>query len=352
MYESFFHLKEKPFDIAPNPAYLYLSRTHRQAMTAVRYGLQEQKGFVLMTGEVGSGKTTLVRELMRTLGPQVTFARIFNTRVSSRELLAMINQDFGLAGGNSKVQMLHDLNDFLIREYEGGRKTILIIDEAQNLTPDRLEEVRMLSNLETDDAKLLQILLVGQPELKRVLSLAELRQFRQRISIACHLQPLDRQDTELYILHRLGVAGNRSALAFSADAFDVIHELTVGIPRQINRLCDFLLLTSYAEERREVAADMVRQIAEEIGLVAPEAEERTAVPAREQAAPGAKGGSDGRRALLRALGIPLPPGGGGTERSAAPRSPAARDGRTGSAGNTGSESSGRERTVLPGGAER
>jgi general secretion pathway protein A len=308
MYESFFQLREKPFDLVPNPAYLYLSRTHRQALTSVQYGLKEQKGFVLMTGEVGSGKTTLVRELMRTLGPEVTFARIFNTRVSSRELIAMINQDFGLeAVGTNKVLMLRELYEFLIKEYEQGRKAVLIIDEAQNLSRGQLEEVRMLSNLETDDAKLLQILLVGQPELKRILALTELRQLRQRISIACHIQNLDRQETEQYILHRLTVAGNRSALDFAIAALDRIHKITAGIPRQINRLCDFLLLTAYAEERRDIPEEMVQEIADNIGME-PQGvavQQHASTRGYHQSVDGSKGG-DGRRALLRALGVTIP----------------------------------------------
>ena len=319
MYEAFFHLREKPFDIVPNPAYLYLSRTHRQALTSVRYGLLEQKGFVLMTGEVGAGKTTLVRELMRTMGPEVTFARIFNTRVSSRELIEMINHDFGLETAvQGKVAMLRDLNTFLISEYQEGRKAVLIIDEAQNLSRDQLEEVRMLSNLETDDAKLLQILLVGQPELKRVLSLAELRQLRQRISIACHLQSLDRQETELYILHRLSVAGNRAALSFASGALDRLHKVTDGIPRQINRLCDFLLLTAYAEERSDISEEMVKEIAENIGIESSEEAEQATAGANRRPPGGDAKGSEGKRALLRALGVQMPermdtaPASGGT----------------------------------------
>jgi hypothetical protein len=179
----------------------------------------------------------------------------------------MINEDFNLAtAGKSKVQLMKDLYAHLIREYTEGRRSVLIIDEAQNLSLDLLEEVRMLSNLETDDAKLLQILLVGQPELDSVLSLDKMRQFRQRISIACRIENLTRKEVEEYILHRLTVAGNREALAFTAEAFDAIHEATGGIPRQINTLCSFLLLTAFTEERRDVSADMVRDVAAGLGL--------------------------------------------------------------------------------------
>ena len=267
MYESYFKLREKPFDIVPNPAYLFLSKTHKQAMTYINYGLQERLGFVLMTGEVGSGKTTLVREMIRTMRPEITLARVFNTRVHSQELIEMINEDFGLdTAGKGKVLMLKELYAYLINEYEQGRRPVLIIDEAQNLSLDLLEEVRMLSNLETDNATLLQIMLVGQPELGRVISLAEMRQFRQRISIECHILPLTRPESEEYILHRLAVAGNRDAISFGDGAFDAIHEISDGIPRQINTLCNYLLLTAFTEERRDVPAEMVRDVASGLGL--------------------------------------------------------------------------------------
>jgi len=307
MYTSYFRLREKPFDIVPNPAYLYLSRTHKKAMTYMRYGLQERLGFVLMTGEVGSGKTMLVRELIRTLSPEITFARVFNTRVSSEELIAMINEDFGLdTAGRNKVLMLKDLYAHLIQEYTEGRRPLLIIDEAQNLSLDLLEEVRMLSNLETNDAKLLQILLVGQTELDRVLSLDEMRQFRQRISIACCIDNLTRAEVEEYILHRLAVAGNRDALTFGGEAFNAVHEVTGGVPRQINTLCNFILLTAFTEGRRDVSAEMVREIAAGLSLtkyVDPNSsKERQQETVR--MAPG-NGSLDGKRALLRALGVML-----------------------------------------------
>jgi len=307
MYLSYFRLREKPFDIVPNPAYLYLSKTHKKAMTYMRYGLQERLGFVLMTGEVGSGKTMLVRELIRTLSPEITFARVFNTRVSSEELIAMINEDFGLdTAGRNKVLMLKDLYAHLIQEYTEGRRPLLIIDEAQNLSLDLLEEVRMLSNLETNDAKLLQILLVGQTELDRVLSLDEMRQFRQRISIACRIENLTRAEVEEYILHRLAVAGNRDALTFGGEAFNAVHEVTSGVPRQINTLCNFLLLTAFTEGTREVSAEMVRDIA--AGLSLTKYADPNGSKGKQQGtvrmAPG-NGSLDGKRALLRALGVML-----------------------------------------------
>jgi len=267
MYESYFHLREKPFDILPNPTYLYLSKTHKQALTYVKYGLKERLGFVLLTGEVGSGKTTIIRELIRTMSPEMTLARVFNTRVKSEELVAMINEDFGIdTAGKGKVIMLKDLYTHLIKEHEQGRRPVLIIDEAQNLSSAALEEVRMLSNLETDTAKLLQIIIVGQPELGKVLARPEMRQLRQRISLMCHIKPLSRQETEEYILHRLAIAGNRQAVSFQAGAFDAIFDATAGIPRQINTLCNFLLLTAFTEERSDATKELVKDVAVELGM--------------------------------------------------------------------------------------
>ena len=267
MYEAYFQLREKPFDIVPNPAYLYLSDTHKHALMYLNYGLKDRLGFVVMTGEVGSGKTTLLRELVRTLSQEFTFARLFNTRVGSEELIAMINEDFGLdTAGKGKVLMLKELNAFLINEYEQGRCPVLIIDEAQNLTPDLLEEIRMLSNLETDTVKLLQILLAGQPELGQILALPEMRQLRQRISILPHILPLTRSETEEYILHRLAIAGNREALSFGDGAFDEIHAVTGGIPRKINTLCNFILLTAFTEERKDADAVLINDVAAGLGF--------------------------------------------------------------------------------------
>ena len=318
MYESYFKLREKPFEIVPNPAYLYPSKTHKRAMTYFNFGLQERFGFVLMTGEVGSGKTTLIRELIRTMGPEISLARVFNTRVSSQELIAMINEDFGLdTAGKGKVLMLKDLNEYLIKEYEQGRRSVVIIDEAQNLSLDLLEEVRMLSNLETNEATLLQIMLVGQPQLGRILALAEMQQFRQRISIVCHILPLTRPETEDYILHRLAVAGNRDALSFHDGVFDAIHEISDGIPRKINTLCNFLLLTAFTEERRDVSVEMVRDVAAGLGLQKnAELDNNAAYPAAMQQTPGNDDGIN-KGALLRALGLKPPVFGNNTRTDSA-----------------------------------
>jgi putative secretion ATPase (PEP-CTERM system associated) len=261
MYESYFNLKTKPFELLPNPEFLFLSRSHKRAVTYLDYGIRERSGFILLTGEVGSGKTTIVRDLIKKLDDSIVLSKVFNTSVDSSQLLAMVNNDFGIpVQGKDKVVLLRELDEFLIDQYAKGNKPTLIIDEAQNLTPKILEEIRMLSNLETDDTKLLQIILVGQPELRETLALPSLLQLRQRININCHIYPLTRQEVEDYILHRLHVAGNRDAVAFSCQAFDIIHRYSRGIPRLINVICDFLLISAFIEATRQIEEENVLDI--------------------------------------------------------------------------------------------
>jgi putative secretion ATPase (PEP-CTERM system associated) len=261
MYESFFNLKSKPFDLLPNPEFLFLSKSHKRALTYLDYGIRERTGFILLTGEIGSGKTTIIRDLIKKRHDRVVLSKVFNTLVDFDHLIAMVNDDFGLpVQGKDKIALLRDLNDFLIDQYARGNRPTLIIDEAQNLTPELLEEIRMLSNLETDDAKLLQIIMVGQPELRRILAVPGLLQLRQRISINCHINPLSRPEVEAYILHRLHIAGNREAVTFSSEAVGIIFTYSRGIPRLINIICDFLMLSAFAEETTQIDEDMVRDI--------------------------------------------------------------------------------------------
>jgi putative secretion ATPase (PEP-CTERM system associated) len=265
MYEAFFKLKAKPFELVPNPAFIYMSRSHKKAMHYLYYGIREKAGFILLTGEVGSGKTTIISDLIKQVDPNVTLARIFNTRVSYHQLLAMINDDFGLdVKGKDEILLLKELNDFLIDQHIRGYNTVLIIDEAQNLKPELLEEIRMLSNLETDTAKLMQIVLVGQPELRHILAKPEMRQLRQRISVSCRLQPLTRVETEEYIFHRLEVAGNRDAVTFADGCMDIIFQNCRGIPRLVNILCDFVLLTAFIEETTTVDTAMLNDIVKDL----------------------------------------------------------------------------------------
>ncbi len=261
MYESFFNLTQKPFDLLPDPDFLFLSSSHKKVLSYLDYGIRERVGFILLTGEVGSGKTTIIRNLIKKNLTDVVLSKIFNTRVDSEQLIAMINDDFGLPVLNKdKITLLRDLNAFLIDQFVKGNKPVLIIDEAQNLDHELLEEIRMLSNLETDNAKLLQIILVGQPELRRTLASATLIQLRQRISINCHIQPLSRSEIELYILHRLEKAGDREAASFSRETIDIIFTYSRGIPRLINIICDFIMLAAFAEETRAIDAAMVQDI--------------------------------------------------------------------------------------------
>jgi len=265
MYEEFFKLKLKPFELLPNPEFLFLSRSHKKALAYLDYGIRERAGFILLTGEVGSGKTTIMRNFMKKFSDTLVVANVFNTKVDSSQLIAMINDDFGLPmHGTTKTELLRVLNTFLLQEYVKGRSPVLVIDEAQNLTPEVLEEIRMLSNLETDQSKLLQIILVGQPELRTILASPELIQLRQRISINCHLKPLSRKETESYILHRLEVAGDRNAVTFTKETLNAIYRLTRGIPRLVNILCDFLLLSAFSEETTTIDVDMVNDIALDI----------------------------------------------------------------------------------------
>ena len=261
MYEAFFNLRQKPFELVPDPEFMYLSRAHKKALTYLDYGIRERAGFILLTGDVGSGKTTLIRNLLSKRYERVTLAKVFNTRVSSEQLLAMINDDFGLnVAGKDKISLIRDLNDFLLEQHAAGNHPILIIDEAQNLAADLLEEIRMLSNLESSHSKLLQIVLVGQPELRDTLARPELLQLRQRISINCHLKALSRQEMAEYIVHRMAVAGNEQALSFPSGTLDLVYQYSRGIPRLVNIICDFLMLSAFAEEVTLVSLEMARDV--------------------------------------------------------------------------------------------
>lgn len=261
MYTEFFRFRAKPFELLPNPDFLYPSRAHRKASAYLEYGLRERAGFILITGEVGAGKTTLIRDLLKRNLGDVLLSKVFNTRVDAEQLVAMINDDFGLdTDGRDKVTMLRDLNAFLIEQFAERRRPVLIIDEAQNLAPEVLEEVRMLSNLETDNAKLLQIILVGQPELRDRIRSPQLIQLRQRILVQCHLSPLSLEETEEYILFRLERAGNRDAMQWEPEVLRMIHEVTRGVPRLVNILSGYILLDAYAADRRTISVEQLRDL--------------------------------------------------------------------------------------------
>lgn len=279
MYESFFGLETKPFELVPNPRFLFLSQSHRKALSYLRYGLQERAGFILLTGEVGSGKTTIIRDLIGSLGGEARLALVFNTRVSPEQLIAIINEEFGLpVDGKDKVALLRDLNDFLIAEHARGGQPMVIIDEAQNLSAEALEEVRLLSNLEADSFKLLQIILVGQPELKGIIAQESLRQLRQRISINCHIEPLSRDEAQDYVYHRLETAGNREAVNFYPGTFDSLYNYSQGIPRLINVFCDFLLLAAFVEETRDLTLELVEEVIGDVAWETAPAQPTTPLP--------------------------------------------------------------------------
>jgi putative secretion ATPase (PEP-CTERM system associated) len=267
MYENFYGFREKPFQIVPNPAYLYKSPKHETALTYLEYGVAENVGFILLTGEIGSGKTTLVQYILGRLDASTEAAVIFNTNVSPDELLGMILEEFDVPrAAPDKAALLNALNQHLIDRYAQRKRVILIIDEAQNLSEKALEEVRMLSNLQSEDQCLLQIMLVGQPELVAKLKQPALRQFTQRIAASYHLTGLDRGETGAYIAHRLAKAGGRPDL-FTPAAVDSIHQLSAGIPRSINLLCQAALVYGFAEGAASISQDLIRQIQEDnIGI--------------------------------------------------------------------------------------
>ena len=238
-----------------------MSSTHKKAITYLDYGIKERIGFILLTGEIGSGKTTIIRNLIKNLNGSIRLSRVNNTKVSSEQLLSMINEDFGMdVEGKSKAKLLSELNEFLIDEYSNKHQPVLLIDEAQNLSPELLEEIRLLSNLETDRAKLLQIILVGQPELKKTLLMPELIQLRQRININYHISPLSIEETAQYIKHRLSLAGNPDVIEFSGDILQKIYQFSRGIPRLINILCDFSLLTAFTDGVEKVSPPIVNEV--------------------------------------------------------------------------------------------
>ncbi len=266
MYEAFFGLKEKPFKITPDTRYFFPSARHMDALNHMVYAIQERRGFVVITGEIGSGKTTLSRMLFQKLDPTTKTAIIRNTHLTSKDLVASTLEEFEIPyrPGSTKTHMISRLNSFLIEQLSTNSNVVLLIDEAQNLTPSVLEEVRMLSNLETETEKLIQIILMGQPELKSKLWLKGLTQLRQRVTLHFHLTPLDEAEAAAYINHRLHVAGANSTPIFLPEALARTFERTGGVPRLINSLCDRALLTGYVNETKTITADIIDEVAGEL----------------------------------------------------------------------------------------
>ncbi len=277
MYKSYFGLRDNPFNVNPDPRYLFLTKQIEEALSGLMYGVQNRKGFITLTGEVGTGKTTLVNRLLEWLQQRkVRTAFLFNSRMNTNQMFDFILAEFGIScDSRSKSQQLMRLNQWLLDRYRAGETTVLIVDEAQNLTYPVLEEIRLLTNLETSTEKLLQIVLSGQPELEEKLKLPELRQLRQRIMLRCKTGPLSKEQTHDYIAERLRIAGASGELIFSPKAVETIHLYSLGIPRVVNLLCEHSLINAYVEHERPIGPKIVEDVAHEfqlheVGPTAPE----------------------------------------------------------------------------------
>lgn len=264
MYERFYGLREKPFTLSPDPSYLFMSPKHENVYTHLRYAVVENKGFVVITGEIGSGKTTLINYLLARIQGAVRVAYVYNTRVSPSQFLKLVARELEIpVETQDKVGIFEALNRFLLREYAAGRRVILIVDEAQNLSLSTLEEIRLISNLETQKEPLWQIILVGQPELRRKLEHPSLKQLVQRVTVYCHLEPLDLEETKAYVRHRLRVAGAKREDLFTEEALEAVYRYSRGIPRLINLICDTALVYGFADGIPRIGADLIETVVED-----------------------------------------------------------------------------------------
>jgi type II secretory pathway predicted ATPase ExeA len=270
MYKGYFGLKENPFNVSPDPRYLFLTKEIEETLSSLMYGIQTRKGIITLTGEVGTGKTTLVNRLLDWLRQRKTkTAFLFNSRMNSSQLFDFVLAEFDIqCESHSKSQQLMKLNQWLLERYRAGETAVLILDEAQNLTFPVLEEIRLLTNLETSTEKLLQIVLSGQPELGEKMNLPQLRQLRQRVMIRCKTGPLTREHTHDYVLERLKIAGaSRGEQAiFSPAAMDTVHLYSLGIPRVVNLLCEHALINAYVEQQRPIQPKIIEEVAKEFQL--------------------------------------------------------------------------------------
>src|SRR6266446_3323916 len=269
MYKSFFNLRQNPFEITPDPAFLFPTRRHNEALAALYYGVRRHKGFVVMTGEVGTGKTLLVRCLLQLLAhSDVAYAYVFNSRLSTLEFLQYVVGDLGLTGsGKNKSELLLELGSYLVARHQKKHTTVLVVDEAHHLSAEVLEEIRLLTNLETSQQKLLQIVLAGQPELDQKLDSHELRQLKQRIALRCHLEALSLNETREYMGRRLRISGAPAAgQIFSVGAIETVFGHSRGIPRLINTICDNALLSGYAKQAATITPEIVDGVARDLRL--------------------------------------------------------------------------------------
>jgi general secretion pathway protein A len=268
MYKEFFGLRANPFNVNPDPRYLFLTRHTEEALACLTYGIQSRKGFVLLTGEVGTGKTTLINKLLEWLRlQQVATAFIFNSRMNVPQFLDYMMADFGIpCDSKSKSQILQRLYNWLLDRYRAGETAVLIVDEAQNLTDEVLEEIRMLTNLETFTEKLLQIVLVGQPELETKLKMPQLRQLRQRLTLRAKTHPLTLEETKAYVQQRLRIAGSDGRQIFDGDALNSIHKYSNGIPRVVNLLCEHCLVSAFVDQKPTINESIVDAVARDFDL--------------------------------------------------------------------------------------
>lgn len=291
MYERFFGLRENPFRMNPDPRYLFLTGQTQEALAGLTYGIKNRKGFILLTGEVGTGKTTLLNRLLDWLrGQRVATAFVFNSKFNESQLLEYVMADFGIpCESREKSSRLMRLNQWLLDRYRAGESTVLIVDEAQNLSSDVLEEIRLLTNLETSTEKLLQIILSGQPELEEKLRSPHLRQLRQRITLRCRTAALTLEETYGYVAERLRIAGSNGEPIFSKEAIEAVHLYSQGIPRVVNLLCEHALINAFVDHVRPVPAHAVEEVARDFQL--------DETPAVELAEPGSQNASDSQAVL-------------------------------------------------------
>jgi len=260
MYLDYYKLKENPFNVTSDPSFLFLSHAHKEALSHLLYGIKEKKGFLEITGEIGAGKTTLCKALLKKLDPGTKTAFILNSNLSEMQLLQAILEDFGITvQKKNKISFFKGLNDFLLEECRKNSNAVLILDEAQNIKSSTLEGIRLLSNLETDKEKLFQIVLVGQPQLREKLNSPELAQLRQRIAVRYHVNPLEKNEVRQYIFHRLSVAGGAGDITFTDEAIEKIFEYSGGIPRLINLACDKALLAGFVAETKSINRDIIEK---------------------------------------------------------------------------------------------